>query len=407
MNASVIGSSLALNQRHGGSEVDGQGPPSMMGVTKLSRKRNDCGMQLSSTLSWLVDKAAETSGADRLLAELGAHLVADGLPLVGGALTLDVPHPLIARRTWLWRAGNDEVIEALSFAPVAAAMVFEASPTHDAGRRWLASIAGGLVHEDMIGPTQDGPLLGWIGPHPFSAQEIDQLRRAARFAAAPLAVLAARATLTAALEAYLGKRSAARVLAAPLRRSHGETIQAALLYADLRGFTALSDVNPSAMVISALDAWFDRIAGAVHAFGGEVLKFIGDGVLAIFPVTGGTPRNACEAALRAVKAAQAGMAHLDQERSRQGLPPLAFGAALHLGEMMWGNIGAADRLDFTAIGPAVNLVSRLEGLCRPLGKTVLVSGALAAEAATPLVALGTHPLRGIASPCAVFTLPEE
>ncbi len=202
---------------------------------------------------------------------------------------------------------------------------------------------------------------------------------AARFVAAPLAVLAARATLTAALEAYLGRRSAARVLSAPLRRDIGETIQAALLYADLRGFTALSESNPPAVVIAALDAWFDRIAGAVHAFGGEVLKFIGDGVLAIFPVVGGEPRRACDAALRAVSAARVGMAHLDKERRRQGLPPLPFGAALHLGEMLWGNIGAADRLDFTAIGPAVNLVSRLEGLCRPLGKTVLVSGALAAE----------------------------
>ena len=137
-------------------------------------------------------------------------------------------------------------------------------------------------------------------------------------------------------------------------------------------------IRPSA-VISALDAWFDRIAGAVHAFGGEVLKFIGDGVLAIFPVVGGAPRGACDAALRAVSAARVGMAHLDEARRQQGLPPLPFGAALHLGEMLWGNIGAADRLDFTAIGPAVNLVSRLEGLCRPLDKAVLVSGALAAE----------------------------
>ena len=109
-------------------------------------------------------------------------------------------------------------------------------------------------------------------------------------------------------------------------------------------------------MIAALDAWFDRIAGAVHAFGGEVLKFIGDGVLAIFPVTYG-PAEACEAALRAVTAARAGMAHLDVVRQAQRLPPLPFGAALHLGEILWGNIGAADRLDFTAIGPAVNLVS--------------------------------------------------
>jgi adenylate cyclase len=217
----------------------------------------------------------------------------------------------------------------------------------------------------------------------------------------------ARATLTAALEAYLGRRSAARVLAGPLRRDIGETIQAALLYADLRGFTAMSESNPPAAVIAALDAWFDRIAGPVHAFGGEVLKFIGDGVLAIFPVAGGSPRAACDAALRAVAAARTGMAHLDEARRRGGLPPLPFGVALHLGEMLWGNIGAADRLDFTAIGPAVNLVSRLEGLCKPLDKAVLVSGTLAAETGLSLIPLGTHELRGIAFPCDVFTVPEN
>jgi adenylate cyclase len=295
----------------------------------------------------------------------------------------------------------------LGFVPGGFAVAGAASPPGDAGRRWLAELAPGLVHEVAVGSRLDGPSLQWIGPRPFTPDEANALRQAARFAAAPLAVLATRATLTAALEAYLGRRSAARVLAGPLRRGIGETIQAALLYADLRGFTVLSESNPPSAVISALDAWFDRIAGAVHAFGGEVLKFIGDGVLAIFPVVGGEPRSACVAALRAVSAARAGMAHLDEARRQQGLPPLPFGAALHLGEMLWGNIGAADRLDFTAIGPAVNLVSRLEGLCRPLGKTVLISGTLAAEVGMPLIPLGTHMLRGIASPCAVFTTPEN
>jgi adenylate cyclase len=363
-------------------------------------------MQLSSTLAWLIDAASETPGADRLLAELGAHLVEDGLPLAGGALTLAVPHPLIAQRTWLWRAESGEVIEALGFVAEGLAATGAAGPPADAGRRWLAGIAAGLVHSDVVGPRLDGPSLGWIGPRSFTPVEADELRQAARFAAAPLAVLATRARLTAALEAYLGRRSAARVLAGPLRRDIGETIQAALLYADLRGFTALSESNSPAAVISALDAWFDRIAGAVHAFGGEVLKFIGDGMLAIFPVVGGAPRGACDAALHAVSAARAGMARLDAVRRQQSLPPLPFGAALHLGEMLWGNIGAADRLDFTAIGPAVNLVSRLEGLCRSLDKAVLVSGTLAAETGIPLIPLGTHSLRGIASPCSVFTVPE-
>ena len=205
--------------------------------------------------------------------------------------------------------------------------------------------------------TKPGSLAG-----PFGPAEAERLRQAARFVVAPLAAPAARAAMAALLEAYLGRRSAARVQAGALRRGIGETIRAALLYADLRDFTALSETSEPAVMIAALDAWFDRVAGAVHAFGGEVLKFIGDGVLAMFPVTG-APAEACGAALRAVSAARAGMAHLDAAPQARGLPPLSFGAALHLGEILWGNIGAADRLDFTAIGPAVNLVSRLEGLC--------------------------------------------
>ena len=360
-------------------------------------------MPIDATLAWLVDEAADFADPGQLLAALGARLVADGAPLAGGALTLDVPHPLIARRTWLWRAASGEVIEGLGFATAGSS----ATPAGDAGRRWLAGIAAGETRVDRVGRGPDGPSLTWIGPRAFTAAEASDLGQAARFAAAPLAALAAKATLKAALEAYVGRRSAARVLAAPLRRAEGETIAAALLYADLRGFTALSETHPPAAVIAALNAWFDRVAGAVHAFGGEVLKFIGDGILAIFPVAGGGPRAACDAALRAAAAAQAGMAHLDQERRGQGLPPLPFGLALHLGEMFWGNIGAADRLDFTAIGPAVNLVSRLEGLCKPLERPVLVSGALAAATDAPLVALGAFELRGISAPCAVFAPPES
>src|SRR3954453_5728783 len=262
-------------------------------------------MRLSSTLTWLVDAASASPGAERFLAELGTHLIADDMPLAGGALTLAVPHPIIARRTWLWRAGDDEGIEAVGFAP--AGFGGAGGPSGDAGRGWLAGLSSGAVHEDTVGAGEGGPVLGWIGPRRFTEAEANRLHEAARFAAAPLAALSARATLTAALEAYLGRRSAARVLAGPVRRDVGETIRAALLYADLRSFTALSEAAPPASVIAALDAWFDCIAGSVHAFGGEVLKFVGDGVLAIFPVTGDQPRGACDAALRAVSSARAGM----------------------------------------------------------------------------------------------------
>jgi adenylate cyclase len=354
-------------------------------------------MQLPSALTYLVDDATSVSGAGAFLTGLGTRLAANGLPLAGGAFTQAAPHPIVTRRTWLWRADTGRVIEALGFgfaAPV--------SDQSNIGRDWLAELGNVVVHEDFVGGAPDGTVLGWAATRPFDEAEQDLLREVARFAAPPLAALAARSTLAVLLETYLGRRSAAQVLAGRLRREPGETIRAALLYADLRGFTELSETAEPQQVVEALDAWFDRIAGAVHAFGGEVLKFIGDGVLAIFPIGERDAAAACDAALSAIAAARAGMDHLDRVRVGQGLPPLPFGAALHVGEMLWGNIGTADRLDFTAIGSAVNLVSRLEGLCKTLGRTVLLSGAFAREATQPLVSLGEHRLRGIAEPCAVY-----
>jgi len=134
-------------------------------------------MRLSSTLTWLVDSASETPGADRLLAELGGRLVADGLPVAGGALTLAVPHPLIARRTWLWRAASGEVIEALKFVGGDLGAAEALRPPGDAGRRWLAELGSGLVHEDIAGSRPHDPLLAWIGQLPFTPRQ-EQVARA-------------------------------------------------------------------------------------------------------------------------------------------------------------------------------------------------------------------------------------
>src|SRR5258707_13348851 len=123
-------------------------------------------MALSSTLSWLVDAAAHSTGADRFLAELGVHLLADGLPLAGAASSLDIPHPLIARRTWLWRGDSGEGIEALGFAPGGPAAAPAANTPNDAGRRWLAGIAAGPVDEETISSGGDSPLLRWSRPRP-------------------------------------------------------------------------------------------------------------------------------------------------------------------------------------------------------------------------------------------------
>lgn len=364
---------------------------------------HDPAMDLPVSLAWLIDEAYTSSIPETFLAELGGRLLDEGLPLAGGALMLAAPHPIVAHRTWLWQAETGTVIEALGFSSLAGGGIAGAD-ANQAGYDWLAAL--GPVDEVAVGSAPGGPVLGWAGDRPFEPAETGRLRQAARFAAAPLAALTSRVTLTALLEAYLGRRSAAQVQAGALRRGTGETIRAALLCADLRDFTAQSEVVEPMAMIAALDAWFERVAGAVHAFGGEVLKFIGDGLLAIFPVTG-TPGEACEAALKAVGAARAGMVHLDAVRQTQGLPPLPFGMAVHFGEILWGNIGAADRLDFTAIGPAVNLVSRLEGLCKPLGRSVLISGAVAAETTIALIPLGEHMLRGIANPCATFALPDN
>src|SRR5690348_4398437 len=143
-------------------------------------------MDLPTPIAWLVDEACASAGPELFLAELGGLLLADGLPLAGGALTLAVPHPIIARRTWLWRAGTGAVIEALGFA---------AGPHSQAGRDWVAGL--GPVHEDTVGPGRDGPgpdspVLGWAGTRPFGPAEAGRLRQAARFAAAPLAALVGR-----------------------------------------------------------------------------------------------------------------------------------------------------------------------------------------------------------------------
>ena len=135
---------------------------------------HDRGMDLPAPLAWLVDEAGASPGPHRFLAELGGRLLADGLPLAGGALTLAVPHPIIARRTWLWRAETGAVIEALGFA---------GAPLSQAGRDWLAEL--GPVQEDTVGPAPDSPVLGWAGTRPFGPAEAGRLRQAARFVAAP------------------------------------------------------------------------------------------------------------------------------------------------------------------------------------------------------------------------------
>ena len=305
-------------------------------------------MSIDPTLAWLVDEAAEAAGAGALLTALGDRLVGDGLPLAGGALTLAVPHPLIARRTWLWRAETGEVIEGLGFASAGprrriregcgAALAGRNRGGRAARGQGRAALGRAVARLDRGASVHAGR-----GPRPPRSRSVrGGAARGAR-REGDLGGCALRPTSAAAARRACCMRRSGGPRAKPLpRRSSMRTCAA---------FTLLSETHPPGEVIEALNAWFDRVAGAVHAFGGEVLKFIGDGILAIFPVAEDGRRAACDAALRAASAARAGMAHLDEERREQGLPSLAFGLALHLGEIFWGNVGAADRLDFTAIGP--------------------------------------------------------
>jgi adenylate cyclase len=243
-------------------------------------------------------------------------------------------------------------------------------------------------------------------PTGFSTKQEDYLGAVCVAMASPLQVVVERAVTRSVLQAYLGRHSAEKVLSGAVRRGTGEVIEAVVWISDLRDFTRLSETEPSEQVITALNDCCARLVGAIQPLGGEVLKFIGDGLLAIFPLAELGEQAACDAATAAVRAARAGMARLDEERLRNGLCPLPFGIGLHLGAVMYGNIGAPDWLDFTAIGPAVNVASRIEGSCRALACPVLISDAVAVRCTMSLTALGPQSLRGIARPVELFTLPE-
>ena len=189
------------------------------------------------------------------------------------------------------------------------------------------------------------------------------------------------------------------MLAGSIRRGDRRQIEAAILFSDLRGFTALSERLEEAALFGALDRYFEAVVEGVHAEGGDVLKFLGDGVLAIFPVAAcGDRTAACRAALRRGRARR-GRA---RRRAAEDALPLAFTATLHVGEVVYGNIGSPDRLDFTVLGPAVNLVSRLEGLAKQLERPVLCSAAFARALGLDAPALGRFPLKGVAEPQEVF-----
>jgi adenylate cyclase len=245
-------------------------------------------------------------------------------------------------------------------------------------------------------------------PGGFIDAELDLLRRLAAPLALSFKSIIAVETAGTLMTTYLGADAGRRVLAGAIDRGVAETVRAVLWYSDLDGFTRIADNAPARELIALLNDYAETVVGGVHAHGGQVLKFIGDGILAMFPlVDGGMP---CGRALDAAAAAVAAAQRLSAERAAEGRPVTGMHVALHVGDVLYGNIGSADRLDFTVVGPSVNEVARIEALCRSLEQQVIVSSAFAQDAGASrarLVSLGRYALQGVRRPEELFTLDPD
>jgi adenylate cyclase len=207
------------------------------------------------------------------------------------------------------------------------------------------------------------------------------------------------------LNTYLGSDATRRIISGDIRRSQGEDMAAVIFYCDLRGFTRMTDFLKPSEIIAVLGDYFDAVAGPVRLHGGDVIKMIGDGMIAIFPVKDGVGvAKAAREAVDAAREARQALEAIPSERLPDGVDRLAAGFALHVGQVTFGNIGSRDRLDFTVIGPPVNEVSRIEPLTKVLGHSILLTADFAAlSSGVEARSLGFHALRGVREPREIFT----
>jgi adenylate cyclase len=261
--------------------------------------------------------------------------------------------------------------------------------------------------EGIIG-EMDGVYLWWSTKRPggFSDSDIAVLDRLAPYLAVAIkSVSLARMTATL-MQTYLGRDAGQRVLGGRIVRGIAERIDAVVWFSDLRGFTRITDTAPE-QVIPLLNEYSDVIVSAIYEHGGDVLKLIGDGTLAIFNLEDRT--RACTAALSAAIAASRGIAELKEDRAAEGKPVTDMYLGLHVGKVFYGNVGSRERLDFTVLGPAVNEASRIAAMCRSLDQPLLASAAFAAvdDVKHRLVSVGRYALRGVAHPQELFTLDPD
>ncbi len=354
-----------------------------------------------------------------------------GIPLWRAFCAIRTLHPEIAATAYVWRRGEGAAQRRTAVHGIAKTPAFtqsplaEVTPTGRAVRRRLEDpgvaldypvleefrAEGGTDYVAMPMVFSSGEInsISWLTDRPggFTDAEIAGLAEVAEMLTVLVEAQTHRRITRALLDTYVGHRTGERVLSGAIKRGDGETIRAVIWFCDLRGFTTLSDTLPRDQLLDLLNEYFEITVSAVAAEGGEVLKFIGDGMLAIFELREGDKvAQRCAAALRAARAMQAAVAARNPDRIAAGLAEIRYGLALHLGEVTYGNIGAPNRLDFTVIGPAVNHATRIEKLAGKLDRRVVTSASFAAAAQTPLMSLGTHSLPGVIEPQEVFTPPD-
>ena len=270
-----------------------------------------------------------------------------------------------------------------------------------------------LFGKATIGPDTDpndppeGMISSWTSDAPsgFSDSDINAIRGLLPVLGLALKSASIHRTARDLLTVYLGRDAGRRVLSGDLQRGSFDTIRAVIWYFDLQGFTKLAETTPGSQMIEMLDDYFDAVVRAVEAHGGDVLKFMGDGLLAIFKFE--DDDTACCSAVDAADELLGSVTAINDSRRTKALPLTGFSLALHLGEVMYGNIGAENRLDFTVVGPAVNMSARIEEMCRPLEQDIIISSAVAESSVRKrkrIVSIGRYVLRGVPEPQELFTL---
>ncbi|HEX8433894.1 adenylate/guanylate cyclase domain-containing protein [Archangium sp.] len=373
---------------------------------------------------WLLEQRSARGDAAELVAGFAERLLADGTPLWRLRMSVLAMHPELFGRAVHWQRGVGVSMISASHSIIASPS-YQGSPVeaiHRGSGPIRCRIDGpieALPYQQLAELRAQGGTDYFIAPlvfgdgrisfiscatdvaSGFSDEQVRLFELLLPFLTVRLELESAAFSLRSLLQVYLGRNAAERVLSGQFKRGEGQVLRAAIWYCDLRGFTSLVDHTALDAVIPILDQYFECMARPVAEEGGEILKFVGDALLAVF-VVGEDESDACTRAVRAARAALDGLARLEVAR----VHGLRAGVAVHLGEVMYGNIGASDRLDFTVIGAAVNEAARMESLCKELGVPLLISAEVAARAqGGALRSLGRHALRGVSVPRELFTEP--